>query len=91
LKKQEDFLSEISRKLDLLIRLSALDVIKDLKAQKDQIMLLSDVGFQPKEIAGILGTSSNTVRVALHSIRKKETKEKKETTEKSPQDENEFS
>ena len=31
---------------------------------------LSDMGFQPKRIAEIVGTTSNTVRVALHHYKK---------------------
>lgn len=32
---------------------------------------LSEVGFQPKRIAELIGTTSNTVRVALHQAKKK--------------------
>ncbi len=64
-------LTEISTKLDTLIRLVALDLIRDIKTQTEKIAKLSDAGFQPKQIAEILMTSSNAVRVALVSIRKK--------------------
>ena len=47
------------------------------ESQKQQITLLSSVGFQPKEIAELLGTTPNNVRVALVSIRKKTKKSKK--------------
>lgn len=60
----------ISRKLDLLVRMSALSHIADKKRQ-EQIMMLSNAGFQPKEIADILGTTANSVRVALSTMRKK--------------------
>lgn len=70
---ENDF-SEISRKLDVLIRLSAIGVIRGEKLQKDQIAILSDSGFKPKEIADILKTSSNNVSVTLVSIRKERTK-----------------
>lgn len=70
-KNEEGQLSEISGKIDILIRLSALGLVRDIKAQKHQIAILSDAGFQPKQIADILGTSSNTVSVALTAIRKK--------------------
>jgi len=69
-KKADPQLSEISKKLDTLIRLSALNLVRDTKTQKAQIALLSDAGFRPKQIAGIIGTSENTVNVTLHSIRK---------------------
>ena len=70
--------SEVSTKLDTLIRLSALNVVKDLKTQKEQIATLSDAGFQPKEIASILRTTSNTVSVTLTEIRKERTSAKTE-------------
>ena len=61
---------EISKRLDVLIRLTALNLVKDVKKQKDQIAILSDSGFRPKQIADILKTTSNTVSVALNAIRK---------------------
>jgi len=63
-------LSEISVKLDTLIRLSSLGLVKDMKTQKEQIASLSDAGFKPKEIAAVLRTSQNTVNVTLNTIRK---------------------
>ncbi len=64
-------LKDISNKLDVLIKLSAMNLVKDTKTQKEQIILLSDVGFQPKQIANILGTTNNVVSVTLTSIKKK--------------------
>ncbi len=73
--------SEVSAKLDTLIRLSALNVVKGMKTQKEQIAVLSDAGFGPKAIAGVLGATENTVNVALHGIRKdRAAKESKEET-----------
>jgi hypothetical protein len=63
-------LTEISAKLDRVAKLLAISLVKDLKTQKEQTAFLSDAGFQPKDIANILSTSSGTVRVALHAIRK---------------------
>ena len=60
----------ISRKLHMLVRLAALSVVAD-KPQQEKIVMLSNAGFQPKEIADICGTTANTVRVALSTIRKK--------------------
>lgn len=63
-------LADISVKMDRVAKLLALNLVKDMKKQKEQIAFLSDAGFQPKEIADILSTSSGNVRVTLHSIRK---------------------
>jgi DNA-binding CsgD family transcriptional regulator len=38
--------------------------------QKEQILLLGRVGFQPKEIAELLGTTANTVSKELSVFRK---------------------
>jgi hypothetical protein len=60
-------------KLDRIINLLALDTVKGLEPE-DQISRLSDMKFQPIEIAPIVGKTSNAVRVALHHIRKKKPK-----------------
>lgn len=60
----------ISQKIDMLVRLLALSIVAD-KKQNEKIMMLSDAGFQPKDIADICGTTANTVRVALSTMRKK--------------------
>jgi len=39
--------------------------------QRDQIASLARVGFGPKQIADLLGTTSNTVSVYLSAIRKR--------------------
>lgn len=62
--------SGIFARLDILIRLSALNIVKGIEKQKEQVAVLSDAGFKPKEIADVLRTTSNTVSVALTAIRK---------------------
>jgi predicted transcriptional regulator len=57
-------------KLDLVARLLSLSLVEG-KRQADQITLLSKAGLAPKEIADLLGTTPNTVRVALSNMRKK--------------------
>ena len=66
----------IAAKLDTLIRLVAIGLCEG-KAQKDQIALLDSAGLQPKAIAAILGTTSNTVSVALSNLRKSTTNRRK--------------
>lgn len=63
-------LKEIINRLDKVIRLLAISITLD-KKQNEQIEFLSNSGFKPKEIADILGTTGNTVRVALSHIRNK--------------------
>lgn len=56
-------------KLDQLLRVLAISVTNGLK-QNEQIALLNRAGFPPKEIADIVGTTSNTVNVRLSDLRK---------------------
>lgn len=64
-------LEEVFERLDLIIKLLAMNLMKDSDGtQKDQVVKLSKIGLQPKEIANILSTSSNTVRVTLSTARK---------------------
>lgn len=62
-------IKDITDRLDAVIRLIALLLPKEIK-QNDKITILYDLGFQPKEIASILGTTPNTVRVTLVKIRR---------------------
>ena len=55
---------EFIKKFDRHTRLVAIALLAD-KKQQDQITLLSQAGLQPKEIAELLGTTPNTVRVTL--------------------------
>ncbi len=59
----------LSAKLDAIIKLMVFAMTQG-KSQTEQVRLLSAAGFQPKDIAHTLGTTSNTVRVALSNLRK---------------------
>jgi hypothetical protein len=61
--------NQLSSKMDTVIKLLAVNLVEG-KGFKDQVSLLSAFGFQPKQIADILGKSPNNVRVMLHGIRK---------------------
>lgn len=70
-KEQNASLDDIVESLNKTNRLLATIAVRDLP-QVYQITLLNRIGLQPSEIADIVGTTANTVRVALVSIRKKE-------------------
>ena len=57
------------RKLDAIIRLAVMGMTEG-KSQTERIWLFSVAGLQPKEIAEILNTTPNTVRVMLFNLRK---------------------
>jgi DNA-binding CsgD family transcriptional regulator len=63
----------LSTKLDAIIKLMVFSLTVG-KTQMEQVRLLSAVGFPPKEIAQTIGTTPNTVRVALSNLRKKQKK-----------------
>jgi DNA-binding CsgD family transcriptional regulator len=67
--KAQDKETFVLSKLDRIIRLLAVNVAAD-KPQRERIRLLSSAGLAPKEIAEALGTTPNTVRVALTGIRR---------------------
>jgi DNA-directed RNA polymerase specialized sigma24 family protein len=68
--KVELRLAELSRKLDILTRLSALTVTKDVKDAAEKMKILTQVGLDHSQIAEILETTSHTVRQRLYEIRK---------------------
>ncbi len=59
----------ILQELRIIKKLLAHNLLTD-DSQIKQIAKLDSIGFRPKEIADILGTSSNSVNVALNRIRK---------------------
>jgi DNA-binding CsgD family transcriptional regulator len=63
----------ILEKIDQILRILAAAATTGMK-QREQIALLNRAGLQPKNIAELLGTSSNTVRVELVTIRKPQNK-----------------
>jgi DNA-binding CsgD family transcriptional regulator len=67
---------ELLRKLDLLIRITAIAVLGE-KPQKSQIELLGRSGLAAKDIATLVGTTRNTVSVTLSNLRKTDPKTKK--------------
>jgi DNA-binding CsgD family transcriptional regulator len=59
-----------TEQLDKIVRLLTVMVTRDLDQQKDKIAVLSNAGFQPKEIAELIDTTPHTVNVTLSSMRK---------------------
>jgi len=61
--------SAINSKLDSIIKLLALSAVQG-KNLKEQVSLLASLGFQPKQIADMLGKTPNHISVVLHDLRK---------------------
>ena len=67
-------------KLDKIVDLLALNMVRDCEKQKDKIVALSSFGYGQSEIARLLNTTPGTVNQALVRSRK----EKNFKQEKSP-------
>ncbi|MEE4539318.1 MAG: hypothetical protein V2J51_12615 [Erythrobacter sp.] len=61
----------LGEKLDILIRLQAAALVREMDTQKEKIAFLSQAGLGPSAIADLLGTSPNSVSVALSGLKKK--------------------
>lgn len=60
---------QLSDKMDTIIKLLALNAVEG-KELKNQVSILSSFGFQPKQIADMLGKTPNQIRVTLHRLRR---------------------
>lgn len=65
-----NFEKELLKKIDTIIKLLTISSLKD-ETQLQKIKVLNSAGLPPKDIADLLGTSSNTVSVALHKLKNK--------------------
>jgi len=70
---EEKHYKEICQKLDTIIKLLAVQSLGQKKG-KEAISTLDGFGFQPKDIANLIGTTPNTVRVVLSGMRKNKVK-----------------
>jgi DNA-directed RNA polymerase specialized sigma24 family protein len=68
----------LSEKMDAIIKLLALKAVES-KELKDQVLMLSALGFQPKQIAEIIGKTPNHIRVLLHELRKENACQREES------------
>jgi DNA-directed RNA polymerase specialized sigma24 family protein len=64
----EQQFTQLSNKMDTIIKLLALNAVEG-KQLKDQVAILSSFGFQPKQIAEMLGKNPSSIRVMLHRLR----------------------
>ena len=68
--------NDTSQALDRIAKILAGLLLKDIEDgdQKQKIKRLKQCGFENTEIAKMLGTTANTVNVAVHSLKKKHPK-----------------
>lgn len=72
----ERLLQEISEKMDKLLRLQALEVVKGIEGEQGKIELLDSLGFRPIDIANLLNKTPENINVVLSNIRKKKSEKK---------------
>lgn len=60
----------INEKLDLIIRLLAIEFVKEYNTQKDRILTLANLNLAPKNIAEILNIPYNTVTARISEYMK---------------------
>jgi len=66
----------VEQRLDVIIQLLGAIVTKDM-SRKDAVLKLSATGLPPKEVAAVLGLTSNQVSVVLYDAKQAEAKAKK--------------
>jgi DNA-binding CsgD family transcriptional regulator len=71
----------IEERLDRVVRLLAALVTKGM-TRKEQILTLSGIGLQPKEIASILGISANQASVTIYDAKQAAAKPQQKKTAK---------
>lgn len=76
---EEQFV-ELIRKLDTLIKLTALSIFRD-KSKSESIIALSELGLENKEIAEVLGTTSDYVKAQKYIAKKTQEKRKDKNVE----------
>lgn len=70
--------AEITKKLDTITKLLALNV-SEKKSATDQAVILSMAGLTPKEIGDVLGKDPHAISQALYLFRKRQEKAKEQT------------
>lgn len=78
----DQLLKEISDKMDKLLRLQALEVVREIPEEQGKIELLDSLGFRPIDIAKLLNKTPENINVVLSNIRKKKGEKKTKPSSK---------
>lgn len=85
----EQQFKHLASKMDTVIKLLALKTVEG-KELKIQVSMLSSCGFQPRQIADVLGRTPNNISVVLHRLREERgERETEELTEEAGKTEDE--
>jgi len=80
----EQQFKQLSDKMDIIIKLLVLNGVGG-KQLRDQVLILSSFGFQPRQIADMLGKTPNHIRVLLHELRREKSPQQSEEISKESQ------
>ena len=83
-----ELLQQISDKMDKLLRLQALAVVKNIPEIQGKIELLDSLGFRPIEIAKFLNKTPENINVVLSTLRKNKGEKKTKPSNKPESTEN---
>jgi DNA-binding CsgD family transcriptional regulator len=72
----------VEDKQEEIVRLLAIQVRRGSASQSEAIVEMSKAGFGPSRIAQLLGTTANTVNVALNTAKKPKSKPAKGTAKR---------
>lgn len=75
----EKELADISKKLDIMTKLLAFNIVRD-KPVNEQVDILTKAGLRAVEIASLLDKTENQIYVTQTLLRKKKKEQVKETT-----------
>jgi len=73
-------IDKLANEVEIIRKILIYSQIKNMQ-QKESIPFLSSLGYQPREIAELIDTTANTVRVALSNYRKKQSMKSKSNGE----------
>lgn len=77
-----ELLQQISDKMDKLLRLQALEVVKGIPEEQGKIEILDSLGFRPVDIAKLLNKTPENINVVLSNISKKKADKKTKPSSK---------
>lgn len=75
-----EYLIEISEKLDKILKFLAIDAVKTIEKEQGKIALLDSLGFRPIEIAKFLNKTDDNVNNQLKDLRRKKDKVTRQKT-----------
>jgi hypothetical protein len=84
----DQLLKEISDKIDKLLRLQALEFVKQIPEEQRKIELLDSLGFRPVDIAKFLNKTPENINVVLSGLRKKKGEKKTKSSDGKSQQQN---